>query len=88
MIKDSGTRCEFESGAVRDVQEGKGRCDLLPLDTVAEFLSGHWENFGMVIDPLMAIDMFLFTRDTSYALLAIYFSSSFFAFFSALRLST
>ncbi len=39
MIKDSGDRREFDSGAVRDMQEGKGRCDLLPLDVVAEFLS-------------------------------------------------
>lgn len=31
-IKDSGNRQVFESGAVRDIQEGKGRCDLLPLD--------------------------------------------------------
>lgn len=34
-IKDSGHRTEFASGAVRDIQEGKGRCDLLPLDVVA-----------------------------------------------------
>ena len=34
MIKDSGERREFETGAVRDIQEGKGRCDLLPLDVV------------------------------------------------------
>ena len=34
MIKDSGTRREFESGAVRDIQEGKGRCDLMPLDAI------------------------------------------------------
>ena len=38
MIKDSGERREFESGAVRDIQEGKGRCDLLPLDVVSEIL--------------------------------------------------
>lgn len=38
MIKDSGNRTEFQSGAVRDMQEGKGRCDLLPLDVVAEYL--------------------------------------------------
>lgn len=37
-IKDSGTRREFESGAVRDVAEGKGRCDLLPLDVVSTWL--------------------------------------------------
>lgn len=34
-ILDSGTRREFETGAVRDIQEGKGRCDLMPLDVVA-----------------------------------------------------
>lgn len=35
-ILDSGNRRQFESGAVRDIQEGKGRCDLLPLDVVAK----------------------------------------------------
>lgn len=35
-IKDSGSRRTFSSGAVRDVNEDKGRCDLLPLDVVAE----------------------------------------------------
>lgn len=35
VILDSGNRREFETGAVRDIQEGKGRCDLLPLDVVA-----------------------------------------------------
>ena len=33
-IKDSGERREFDTGAVRDIQEGKGRCDLMPLDVV------------------------------------------------------
>ena len=37
-ILDSGVRREFASGAVRDIQEGKGRCDLLPLDVVGEYL--------------------------------------------------
>lgn len=37
-IKDSGTRREFESGAVRDIAEGKGRCDLLPLDVISQCL--------------------------------------------------
>lgn len=34
-IKDSGNRTEFTSGAVRDIQEDKGRCDLMPLDVVS-----------------------------------------------------
>lgn len=35
-ILDSGNRTEFASGAVRDMHEGKGRCDLLPLGVVAD----------------------------------------------------
>lgn len=34
-LKDSGARRDFGTGAVRDVAEGKGRCDLLPLDVIA-----------------------------------------------------
>ena len=33
-IKDSGERRGFDTGAVRDIADGKGRCDLLPLDIV------------------------------------------------------
>ena len=44
VIKDSGERREFETGAVRDIQEGKGRCDLLPLMQVAETI-------GMIGEP-------------------------------------
>lgn len=39
-IKDSGERMEFDTGAVRDIQKGKGRCDLMPLDVVANFYCG------------------------------------------------
>lgn len=38
-IKDSGMRREFDTGAVRDICEGKGRCDLLPLDVVAQLMN-------------------------------------------------
>jgi hypothetical protein len=43
-IKDSGERRQFYDTegnpmAVRDVQEGKGRCDLMPLDVVATLLN-------------------------------------------------
>ena len=37
-ILDSGDRTEFETGAVRDMRKGKGRCDLMPLDVVALFM--------------------------------------------------
>lgn len=38
MIVDTGERREYETGAVRDRQRGKGRCDLLPLQVVAKIL--------------------------------------------------
>lgn len=42
MIKDSGTRREFNTGAVRDMVEGKGRCDLLPACALLR-LAKHYE---------------------------------------------
>ena len=44
MIKDSGNRRQFETGAVRDIQEGKGRCDLLPMRVVATYLHNRTLN--------------------------------------------
>ena len=37
-IKDSGNRTEFATGAVRDMREGKGRCDLMPLAVARNIL--------------------------------------------------
>ena len=42
-ILDSGTRRSFDTGAVRDIQEGKGRMDLLPWAAIME-VSKHCEN--------------------------------------------
>ena len=35
-ILDSGNRREFSTGAVRDMAEGKGRFDLMPLDIISD----------------------------------------------------
>ena len=40
-IKDSGERREFTTGAVRDIQEGKGRCDLMPLSVVSDHMEAE-----------------------------------------------
>lgn len=62
QIKDSGFRREFESGAVRDICEGKGRCDLLPLDVIGSVMN----------DSVIAeISNFVFTRQTFYLFKAI-----------------
>ena len=65
-IKDSGSRTEFDSGAVRDIQKGKGRCDLMPLDVVGflmdDGLCGCIEMFKKHGDTLSlkeVLDMFM-----------------------------
>lgn len=62
MIIDSGTRREFESGAVRDIQEGKGRCDLLPLVELSTLLKSS---------ILLGIGTFTETGDTDYLYAAL-----------------
>jgi hypothetical protein len=42
-VKDSGERQEFKTGAVRDVQSGKGRYDLLPTRAIRR-LAEHYAN--------------------------------------------
>lgn len=42
MIKDSGERTRFGTGAVRDMHTGKGRMDLLPWEALVE-VSKHCE---------------------------------------------
>ena len=42
-MHDSGNRREFDTGAVRDMAEGKGRFDLMPQDMS---LTGEVDNVG------------------------------------------
>jgi len=42
VIKDSGERTQFSTGAVRDMHVGKGRYDLLPWNAIDE-LAKHCE---------------------------------------------
>lgn len=57
MIKDSGNRTNFESGAVRDIQSGKERCDLMPLGVVATLIDS---------DEIRGISLFKDTGDTGF----------------------
>lgn len=64
-IKDSGARREFASGAVRDIQEGKGRFDLVPLDIA-----------GILVDDsnshiYVLIELFKNGHDPKYLIQAI-----------------
>lgn len=63
MIKDSGERRQFKTGAVRDISDDKGRCDLLPLDVVSNYLSGD--------KILQCIEQFKESGDTDFLYIAL-----------------
>ena len=73
-IKDSGERRQFETGAVRDIQEGKGRCDLMPLGVVYNFLKPIRGDAAM---PIEYIRIFQETGDTTALYEAIKFFSGY-----------
>lgn len=54
-ILDSGERRTFSTGSVRDCAEGKGRCDLLPLDVISKLTDND------II--LMKLDAYIRTGD-------------------------
>lgn len=58
-LKDSGKRMEFDTGAVRDMYVGKGRCDLMPIDILAKIL---------LDDNLLELDQFMKTGDRAFIL--------------------
>lgn len=65
-ILDSGARREFGTGAVRDIAEGKGRCDLLPLKVIADWTDNkalmfieEYIRFGDVASLWFALDEFI-----------------------------
>lgn len=68
MILDSGNRTEFGTGAVRDLQQGKGRCDLLPLEVIENLVPG---NNGKHL-PVSFIEEFVETGDIYYLYNAIH----------------
>lgn len=79
-LKDSGARRNFNTGAVRDIAEGKGRCDLLPLEEVGVFISddiltdiGHYVRTGLQAYIYRAIRNFahIHYSDTYTALLEL-----------------
>ena len=82
MICDSGNRTEFETGAVRDLHgEDKGRCDLMPLDVVAEFFDPKagkvfhhlavFAKYGNWTTLLLALEAFCELRGWNHAEMAL-----------------
>lgn len=73
-IKDSGNRTEFETGAVRDIQQGKGRFDLMPLDVMSKVFAVEFaDEFeeGSIEDVLKSIADFKRTGNERWLCVAI-----------------
>lgn len=56
-LDDSGNRRKFSTGAVRDIAVGKGRCDLMPLDVIGEWMED---------DVLKLINDFIVTGNNEF----------------------
>lgn len=67
MIQDSGNRREFETGAVRDMAEGKGRCDLMPLSVLAN----TYLDETLMNDFLLHLELFQSTNNVQYLYAAL-----------------
>ena len=67
VIKDSGDRTKFDTGAVRDMRTGKGRCDLMPLEVAADYLTRD----GKPDRILLRIRQFQKSNDTKYLQIAL-----------------
>ena len=71
-LKDSGARKEFETGAVRDISEGKGRADLLALDIAAWLVKPaeavvlteieNFKNTGVALNLISILKNYMCTR--------------------------
>lgn len=69
LLKDSGNRKVFETGAMRDIQNENGRCDLLPLDVVSKLCCGddaHDEVTFQIGDYICTGDEDSLYRATAY----------------------
>lgn len=85
-IKDSGDRTEFDTGAVRDMREGKGRCDLMPLEVVAEYLKRGWDKATDQLTHIVFEEIAKFQKDndTSHLYAAIYYANVFGNYFTTI----
>ncbi len=62
ILGDNGTRTIYEKGATRESPEGKGRCDLLPWQTIGDILARTNTN-KKIYPELVAYDLDLFIQE-------------------------
>lgn len=65
-LPDSGHRRTFASGAVRDMGEAKGRCDLMPLDVIADIYDRYLGESPDIANIFRQIHLFREDGDTAH----------------------
>lgn len=65
-LPDSGHRRTFDSGAVRDMGEAKGRCDLMPLDVIADIYDRYLGESPDIANIFRQIHLFREDGDTAH----------------------
>lgn len=70
-ILDSGDRTKFGTGAVRDIQLGKGRADLLPLFEVEKMFALEWIGMDYAYSTVLSfLEMYKETGDSDFLIKA------------------
>lgn len=69
MILDSGNRSTFETGATRDIQDGKGRPCLMPLEVASAMLGGHLTGGDCILHDIHA---FIRSKKTTHLYAALH----------------
>lgn len=61
-LNDTGDRTNYESGAVREVLDTNGRCDLMPLGVIAKL----FERDSTTCHILKALDEYIYTGNQNF----------------------
>ena len=77
-IKDSGDRTQFETGAVRDMREGKGRCDLMPLEVVAKLLDEDLNKPDLIVGSMALFKNSGYSKTVHLYNALLYFSQKYY----------
>ena len=72
-IKDSGERRKFETSAVRDIQDGKGRCDWMPLDVIAGIYLNEFGEYDSSYQIFYNLNMFPLDNTHIVSILHLHF---------------
>lgn len=69
--KDTGARTKFNTGSQKEIIEGRGRYDLLPISIVGSLIYAYYDDYNLApddpnVENAMAVDDFLYNIHLSF----------------------